>query len=64
MYKGKIMVVFSEDGKKPLPDALLEYQGRIVSLEGGYAAWRTMVIGKPEHAYQSFVMPQTPPGRA
>jgi hypothetical protein len=55
MYKGKTMVVFSEDGKKPLPEALYKFPGRLVSLEGGYDAWRTMIIGKPEPAYQAFV---------
>jgi hypothetical protein len=55
MYKGKTMVVFSEDGKKSLPDSLSKYPGRVVSLEGGYDAWKTMVIGKPEQAYQAFV---------
>ena len=55
MYKGKTMVVYSQDGEKRLPEDLLKYQGRIATLEGGYDAWRTMVIGKPEQAYQAFL---------
>ena len=55
MYKGKTLVVYTEDGKKSLPQDLFKFTGRIVALKGGYEAWRTTVIGKPEQAYQDFL---------
>jgi uncharacterized protein len=63
MYKGNTMVVFSQEGKKRLPEALFKYTGRIVSLEGGYDAWRTTVMGKPEQAYQIFLNASDRSGR-
>jgi hypothetical protein len=53
MYKGKPMVVYSQDGKKNLPAELFKYKGRITALEGGYDAWNITVIGKPPEAYQA-----------
>jgi hypothetical protein len=53
MYKGKPMVVYSQDGKKNLPAELFKYKGRITTLEGGYDGWNVAVIGKPPQAYQA-----------
>lgn len=56
------MIVFSQSGKESLPRNLFKYQGRIVFLEGGYDAWKTMIIGKLQQAYQSF-LDVSEPGR-
>jgi rhodanese-related sulfurtransferase len=55
MYKGKPLVVYSQDGKKELPAEIFKYKGRIAVLDGGYDAWKTTVIGKPEQAYQAIL---------
>ena len=53
MYKGKSMVVYSQDGKRDLPAELFKYKGSITVLDGGYDAWKVTVIGKPQPAYQA-----------
>lgn len=53
MYKGNTMVVYSQDGRRELSGDLFRYKGRIVVLDGGYDAWKTTIIGKPEQAYQA-----------
>ena len=53
MYKGNTMVVYSQDGKRELPGELFRYKGPVAVLDGGYDAWKTTVIGKPEQAYQA-----------
>ena len=53
MYKGKTMVVYSQNGKDELKEGLLKYKGRIVRLAGGFDAWQSQIMGKPEQAYQA-----------
>jgi hypothetical protein len=53
MYKGKTMVVYSEDGKDDLPSEITKYKGRLVVLSGGYEAWRSEIMGQPEQTYQA-----------
>jgi uncharacterized protein len=55
MYSGKTLVAFSQSGKELLPADLFKYTGRIIQLQGGYDAWRIVVIGKPEPAYQAYL---------
>ncbi|MEN6474954.1 MAG: YeeE/YedE thiosulfate transporter family protein [Syntrophaceae bacterium] len=55
MYKGKTLVVFSQDGNDRLPSELTQFAGRTARLQGGYEAWKTMIMGQPEPAYQAFL---------
>jgi uncharacterized membrane protein YedE/YeeE len=55
MYKGNTMVVYTQNGRRELPKEFFRYKGKIAVLDGGYDAWKTTVIGKPEQAYQAFL---------
>ena len=53
LYKGRTMVVYSQNGQDRVEARLLKYEGRIVCLSGGFNAWESQIMGKPEQAYQA-----------
>jgi len=53
MYKGRTMVVYSQNGKDELNGGLFRYKGQIRHLTGGYDAWKSEIIGNPEDAYKA-----------
>jgi len=55
MYKGNTLVVYSQNGKDPLPAGIFKFKGKINVLAGGYDAWQATVLGKPEAAYQAIL---------
>jgi len=53
LFKGRTMVVYSQNGQDRVEGRLLKYEGRIVCLSGGFDAWESQIMGKPEQAYQA-----------
>ncbi len=55
MYKGRTMVVYSQNGKDEFSGGLSRYKGQISYLAGGYDAWKSEIMGNPEDAYNAFL---------
>lgn len=53
MYKGRTMVVYSQNGKDELSGGLFRYKGQIRHLAGGYDAWKSEIMGNPEDTYKA-----------
>ena len=59
MYKGRTMVVYSQNGRDQLSGRLFRYKGRIRHLAGGYGAWKSEIMGNPEDTYKAFWLQRT-----